>query len=167
MSLARVSVPSLLASLTVATLGLALAACSDDGGQGSADASVSCEEAKTHADLDFIQDEIFAKGCSNFSACHQGAARQAGGLNLEQGRSHAALVGIPSSRFDTFQLVVPNQPAQSYLMVVLGQYDGPLDPRIGTMPFNSGLLCKEKRDAIERWIQAGAPPGLDAGVDAL
>ena len=169
MSSARSFVPSPFSSLTVAALGLALAACSDDAGDGGADASVSCVEATSHADLDWIQDEIFEKGCSSFQSCHKGAARQAGGLNLEEGRSHAALVGIPSTRFTTWQLVVPNQPAESYLMVALGQYPGPLEPRIGTMPFNSGLLCKEKRDAVERWILAGAPPevdAVDAGVDA-
>ena len=53
--------------------------------------------------------------------------------------------------------MVPNQPSMSYLMVVLGHIDGPLDPRIGTMPYNSPLLCVEKREAIERWIAAGAP----------
>ena len=165
MSPARVSVPSLFSSLPIAALALAVAACSDDGVDPGADASPLCVEATAHSELEWIQDEIFNKGCSNFQACHKGAARQAGGLNLETGRAHAALVGIASTKFPTWQLVVPNQPAQSYLMVVLGQYDGPIDPRIGTMPFNSGLLCKEKRDAVERWIQAGAPAPLDAGVD--
>jgi hypothetical protein len=45
-------------------------------------------------------------------------------------------------------------------MVILGEFPGPpgmIDPLVGTMPSNSPLLCQEKRDAIERWINAGAP----------
>jgi hypothetical protein len=162
MSRARAAVP-------VPALALALlAGCpADDVDPGTIDASPSCVAAETHADLAYIETEIFAPGCSSFVSCHKGAATQAGGLSLEVGRSHDQLVDRPSTRFPEWKLVVPGDPVHSYLMVVLGQYEGPLDPRIGTMPFNSRLLCREKRDAIERWILAGAPPtSPDAGVDA-
>jgi hypothetical protein len=145
-------------SSLLAIIPLLLAACPADD-PGSPDASPSCVEAETHSDLAWIQEKVFTPGCASFTACHQGTASQAGGLNLEAGRSRAAMVGVPSTRFTDWTLVVPSQPATSYLMVVLGQYDGPLDSRIGTMPYNSRLLCKEKRDAIERWIAAGAPDG--------
>lgn len=132
------------------------------------DASATCVAARDHADLPWIQDNVFTPSCANFTSCHQGAATQAGGLDLATGHSHDALVNVHSTRFPAEVLVIPGDPVHSYLMVVLGQYDGPLDDRIGTMPYNSRLLCKEKRDAIERWIAAGAPedPPIDAGVDA-
>jgi hypothetical protein len=147
------------------TSSLALAGCPADD-VSDIDASPSCVEAQSHSDLAWIQSNVFTPSCANFTACHQGAASQAGGLDLEAGRSRAALVDVTSDRFPEWKLVVPNMPSMSYLMVVLGQYPGPLDEDIGTMPYNSRLLCKEKRDAIERWIAAGAPdsPPADAGV---
>ena len=145
-----------------------LAGClGDDVEPANIDASPACIAAETHSDLGYIETAVFGPGCSAFVSCHKGAASQAGRLSLEVGRSHDELVDQPSSRFLDWKLVVPGDPMHSYLMVVLGQYQGPLDPRIGTMPFNSRLLCREKRDAIERWILAGAPPASpDAGVDA-
>ena len=159
-------VPLAIASSVFATA--LVGGCSDDADPENIDASPSCIEATTHADLEWLQPNVFTPGCSNFVSCHKGAATQAGGLNLEAGRTQAALVNKPSTRFTTWTLVVPGDAVHSYLMVVLGQYPGPLDDRIGTMPFNSRLLCREKRDAIERWIMAGAPGAMpvDAGVDA-
>lgn len=159
-------VPLAIAS---SVLGSALVAgCSDDADPADIDASPSCIEATTHADLEWLQPNVFTPGCSNFVSCHKGAATQAGGLTLEAGRTQAALVDKPSTRFTAWNLVVPGDAVHSYLMVVLGQYPGPLDDRIGTMPFNSRLLCREKRDAIERWIMAGSPATspVDAGVAA-
>jgi hypothetical protein len=63
--------------------------------------------------------------------------------------------------------VVPGNPKASYLMLMIGHVapaeaepPGELPPaNIGLMPQNAGgkLLCKEKREAVERWIMAGAP----------
>lgn len=159
--------PRVVSLLAIALALPALGACPADD-VTDADASPSCVEARNHADLEWLQRKVFTPSCANFTACHSGSASQAGGLNLEDGRTHDALVDVPSSRFPEWKLVVPNQPSMSYLMVVLGQYPGPLDQDIGTMPYNSPLLCKDKRDAIERWILAGAPETspVDAGVDA-
>jgi hypothetical protein len=67
-------------------------------------------------------------------------------------------------------LVVPGNPAQSFLTVMIGQIrpeeaDPPFTaiPNdssgnfVGTMPQNAGVLCCQKLDAIERWIGSGAP----------
>lgn len=160
---------------------LALAAC--DTSVHLVDATVaspSCVEATQHSDLAWIEANIFKKSCV-FSACHKGRALDAGKLTLEAGQSHLELVDIVSDRYDTWKLVVPGDPAKSYLMVIIdpklddkGQvvdpagFDGPITPDVGPMPQNSALLCKEKRDAIQRWIEAGAPDldRPDAGVDA-
>jgi hypothetical protein len=119
---------------------------------------------------------VFTPSCSRFSACHQGRALMAGELSLEavdapaqppDQYTFAELINVPSALFgkDGWIRVVPGDPENSYLMVALGQYPGPLS-EAGTMPYNSPLLCQEMRDAIERWIEGGAleveiPP--DAG----
>ena len=147
--------------LLLVALGLSImVACGDDGGPEDAriDAiSPSCREAMDHSDLTWIQDRVFQPSCAGFTACHMGLAPDAGGLSLERGQSWRQLVNVDSEQFPTWKRVVPLDPANSYLMVALGQYVGPIDPMVGMMPYNSPLLCREKRDAIERWILAGAP----------
>jgi hypothetical protein len=143
-----------LAALALA-LGAACAGSAPD--QPDAALSPSCQEARDHSDLDWIQDNVFTPSCAAFQACHQGQALSALGLSLEPGRSAESLINVPSQRFPDQTLVVPGDPRASYLMVVLGSYDGPLSSR-GTMPPANPLLCAEKRQAIERWIQS-LPPG--------
>ena len=120
-------------------------ACDDE------ELSPACAEAREHSDLDWIQDQIFTKSCASFRSCHQGAAASAKGLGLDDGASSDSLISQPSQLFPNETFVVPGKPNESYLMVVLGSYDGPL-PEAGTMPFRNPILCVEKRDAIERWI---------------
>ncbi len=138
------------------------AACGGDGSAADAgpDAiSPTCLEAMTHSDLTWIQDKIFQPSCAGFRDCHQGAAVDAAHLSLERGSTYNQLVGVDTEFMPaTFKRVVAGNPAASYLMIAVGQYPGPLKDGVGTMPYNSPLLCKEKRDAIERWIAAGAPP---------
>ena len=155
-----------VARASVVLLALVLAGCPSDD-VVDVDASPSCVAAVSHDDLPWLQDNVLTPSCSNFTSCHKGAAAMAGELSLETGRSHAELVGVPSTAFPAWTLVVPGDAAHSYLMVAVGQYPGPLDPQVGTMPYNSRLLCKEKRDALERWIAAGASATspVDAGVD--
>lgn len=139
-------------------------ACGDDGGS-DADAmvSASCIEAENHSDLPWIQENILTPSCAAFTACHRGSALSAEGLNLEDGMSEENLVGVESELFPEFDLVVPGDPMTSYMMIILGQFEGPLGEG-GTMPFNNPLLCQQKRDAIERWIADLSPPGdPDAG----
>jgi hypothetical protein len=138
-------------------------ACGDDTPAGpdaappdAAPPSPSCIEAEENMEfeLDWIQRNVFNKGCASFSVCHMGKAKSAGGLNLESGMSEASLVGVDSDRIAGWKLVVPGDPDNSYLMAILGDVDGPLTDGIGTMPFNNPLLCQQKRDAIRRWINS-------------
>jgi hypothetical protein len=153
------------------TIAVALASACGNGGGGRpdampADANPFCVEALSRSDLAWLQRHIFSPSCADFTACHQGRALRAGELNLEPDNTHDQLVGQPSKLFDEYQLVVPGDPENSYLMMILGHYPGPIDPEAGTMPYNSELLCEEMRDAIARWIAEGAlasdPP--DAGI---
>lgn len=133
--------------------------------------SASCLEAANHSDLAWLEENVFTPSCSAFSACHKGRALSAGGLNLEPGKVIENLLDQPSLEFPVDEtLVVAGDPDASYLMVMIGSRQGTL-PEAGTMPFNNPLLCKPKRDAIERWIlslgnEADAGPGNadDAGT---
>ncbi len=151
---------------TVASCALtlvAVAGCGGDDGGTPSDAgpdaiSATCMEATQHSDLTWIQDKVFQTSCAGFRDCHQGAAVDAAHLSLERGQTHAQLVNIDTEFVTPFKRVLPGDPANSYLMIIMGSYPGPLKEDVGTMPYNSPLLCKEKRDAVERWILAGAPP---------
>lgn len=136
--------------------------------------SPSCVEAQSHSDLAFIEDQIFKFSCIA-SSCHDGIGANAGELNLKKDMSHAALVGVDArtdseaSPSGSYKLVVAGEPKQSYLMFMIRHYSGDEmvppagapDPNIGWMPQDiSGELppmCIEKREAIVRWIEAGAP----------
>lgn len=147
------------------------AGCGDDGNgmavdAGVADASPSCAEATQHSDLEWIQENIFTPSCAAFTACHQGRALAAAELNLEDGEARDNMVGVASTLFPDYDLVVPGDPESSYLMIILGHYDGPLGEG-GLMPYNNPPLCVEKLEAIDRWITEGAMAGggpADAGV---
>jgi hypothetical protein len=141
----------------IALLGCVGGSGGGDDGEGEPDAapSAKCVEATQHDDLRWIEQNVFTS-CT-FSACHQGAATDAHGLNLEPGMSHAELVNHAAVEQPGMMLVVPGQPNQSYLLVAIGHIPGTL-PEDGMMPLNSAKLCGEKREAIERWIAAGAQP---------
>jgi hypothetical protein len=138
-----------------------------DAGNGRAcvvsTTSQPCMDATMHSDLAFIEQRIFASSC-NFSGCH-GSATDAGRLDLRAGASHDRLVGVSSQIDPSRKLVVPNDVAASYLMLMLRDVapamanpPGNSPPgSIGFMPQAAPTLCCQKLDAIERWINAGAP----------
>src|ERR1051325_7114778 len=92
-----------------------------DGGNGGAcvvsTTSQPCMDATMHSDLAFIEQKIFAASC-NFSGCHD-SATDSGKLDLRAGVSHDHLVGVSSQIDGTRKLVVPNDVAASYLMLML------------------------------------------------
>jgi hypothetical protein len=144
-----------------------VALTADAGSNGRACAvsttSQPCMDATMHSDLAFIEQKIFVAAC-NFSGCH-GSATDSGKLDLRAGMSHDQLVGA-SSKIDTSRkLVVPNDVAASYLMLMLRDLPpamasppGNAPPgSVGFMPQAAPTLCCQKLEAIERWINAGAP----------
>jgi hypothetical protein len=136
-------------------------------GDGGADATLSkaCMDATTYQNLAMIESEIFRASCI-FSGCHNGAATDAGRLDLREGKAFGQIVNVASLIDPTRKYIVPNQPNQSWLLLMMGHFmpsemsppatGVPTPP--GLMPQNSGgaLVCKEKRDAIVRWIMMGA-----------
>lgn len=139
-----------------------------DGGNGRAcvvsSTSQPCMDATTHSDLAFIEQKIFAQSCNVAGSCHNSAS-DPGKLDLRPGVSHDHLVGVPATIDRTRRLVVPNDVAASYLMLMLrdvapAKASPPGNPppgNVGFMPQAAPILCCQKLDAIERWINAGAP----------
>jgi hypothetical protein len=128
--------------------------------------SQPCMEAVGHSDLAWIEAKIFTASC-NFSGCHNGASTPQGMVDLRTGMSYAHLVNFASliPGQGTRKLVVPNDVDASYLMLMLGDVppamaNPPAVPPalgIGFMPQGAPLLCCQKLDVLERWINAGAP----------
>lgn len=112
-----------------------------------------CEEAVFHADLAWIQAQIFDVSCT--TRCH-GDSPPAAELSLLPGESRAALVGVASTEFAGWLRVAPGDPGASMLMVQIGGVPGP--DLEAYMPLGQPMLCIEKIDAIRRWIAAGAQP---------
>jgi hypothetical protein len=116
-----------------------------------------------HSDLAWIQDNIFTKQCA-FVGCHNGGASPAGMMDLRAGMARTHIVNVASMIDTTRTIVVPGDAAKSYMLVMTGEIQpADADPPaaairadVGTMPQGSPLLCVEKRDAIQRWIVAGA-----------
>lgn len=96
---------------------------------------------------------IFTANCTN-RGCH-GGVRPAGELDLTAGRSYAELVNVASSQcMGGKRLVVPGDPAQSYIMnklTGLGMCYGTQMPKVGVR------LPPAQLDAISSWICSGAP----------
>ena len=153
-----------------AVLAFVLGACGGGGGNNDAmppDAAPSpaCQEATTYQDLTNIEGKIFKNSCI-FSGCHNGGTSDAGRIDLREGMAFSHLVNFDAVYAPGFKLVVPSQPAQSWLLVMIGELKSSemspptADPpqTVGFMPQNTGgqLLCPEKRGAIKRWIEMGA-----------
>ena len=122
----------------------------------------ACLDAEGKSNLAWIETNIFAPSC-NFSGCH-GANGADSSIILAPGRSHQSLVDNMSSVSPGRKGVVPNDVNASLLMLMLG-YVSPADaspaasaiPGPGAMPLGGETLCCQKLQAIERWIEAGAP----------
>jgi hypothetical protein len=150
------------------------------------DAAVSptCMEATQHSDLKWIEEKVFRQSCI-FSGCHNGAPTDAGRLDLRPdgtpgsgtvppatggpGRTGPFLVNVASEIDTGYKLVVPGKPNESYLMMMIQHIKREdMSPPAGVpmsggrvvplMPQNAGgkPICVEKREAIQRWILAGA-----------
>jgi hypothetical protein len=124
-------------------------------------ASASCVAAAGRSDLTWIEQNVFATSCS-FSICH-GTPTAAGGLELRDGASHAALVGVSSLLEPSRKLVVANDVRASFLMLMMHSFPPEMATPPGTAPKGGfmpkgggGILCCQKLDAMERWIMAGA-----------
>ena len=122
-----------------------------------------CLDAESHSDLAWIQANIFTKSCI-FSGCHNGATGGPSTVDLRSGMAAAHMINFTSHIDASRKIVVPNDVAASYLMLMVGDYPPamakpPADglPSVGLMPQNMPALCCQKLDALERWINSGSP----------
>ncbi len=109
--------------------------------------------------LSSIQREIFSASDSSSrlacTPCHTSVGRTpSAGLNLVDGQSYQALVGVPSRNKPGATLVTPGNPDGSYLLhKLIGRAD-----IVGLrMPRNNGpFLTDGQISIIRRWIELGA-----------
>jgi hypothetical protein len=144
-----------------------------------------CMDAESHDDFTWIETNIFDKQCAQ-ADCHDGGQSKQGAINLHLDPAlnpmgaYAHLLGadgngVVSVLAPNRKLVVPGQPDESYMLVMLGEVDYkdaiPADDAPddiseapdkaaegnGYMPMSQAtLICCQKLDAIQRWIMAGA-----------
>lgn len=111
--------------------------------------------------LTSIQREIFdttdSSGRQACITCHAnvGGRGPAAGMNLTQGSSYAALVGVPSLLKPGAIRVIPGDPEGSYLIHKL---EGRSDIVGVRMPRGNGpFLTDGQIEVLKRWIAVGAP----------
>ena len=115
-----------------------------------------CVEAEDHDDFAWIEANILEPSCVSAPGCHDGSSAIED-LDLSGGGAFDALVNGGSLQQVGMAFVEPGVPSESYLMLKLGDYDqGLLLER--SMPYGIDRICWQKRDAIARWIEAGAQP---------
>jgi hypothetical protein len=102
--------------------------------------------------LSDIQAKIFTPGCAAFSSCH--ATNGPTKCDLTAGKAFGELVGKPAVVNPARTLVVPGDPASSFLVAKLRAHleEGDGEP----MPLRNPPLREEQIAAIEQWIADGA-----------
>jgi hypothetical protein len=166
--------------LAAVALAAALAGCSSSGGSssGGADGGASCSaydpgplvlSAPAVSLKTDVMPGVFAKSCSLSASCHGAPTGSQQGLFLgkpslagaDSSAVRATLLGA-STELPTAKLVVPGDPARSYL---LGKMDGDqcrftaacVGGSCGSsMPSGSDVLPAATRDIVRRWIAQGA-----------
>jgi hypothetical protein len=95
---------------------------------------------------------ILTANCA-LSGCHGGSAPQLG-LDLQDGKSYASLVGVASVEIPSLLRVEPGSSGTSYLVLKI---EG--DPSIlgGRMPLSGSPLPSPEVQVIRDWIDQGAP----------
>lgn len=99
-----------------------------------------------------IQQNFFNTTCAN---CHGASNRAAAGLYLTEGRSYAAMVGVPSVKIDTLKIVEPGNAEKSLLHIILHQ-----DNVEGISMTHRDLVSEKNEQSIlpliDKWIDNGA-----------
>lgn len=131
------------------TLAIVCAGCAGNG-EGLDANGRPLGESGSGADLfTQVQETIFTPACT---ICHAGAAAPLG-LRLDAPNSRALLVGVPSVQVPSLLLVVPGDPAASYLV---HKIEG--RAAVGErMPLGGPALPQSSIDLLRQWIAAGAP----------
>lgn len=137
---------------------LALSLCAMASGCDEKLSSVTGPTPNLEPTIESIQNEIFtssdSSGRTSCITCHTNVGRTpAANLNLA-GDATRALVNVPSTQKSGSILVIPGDPANSYLIQKIkgaGGITGLRMPRNGPPYLTDGQVL-----VIERWIQLGA-----------
>ena len=97
-----------------------------------------------------LAQDVFSKSCA-FSSCHSEAASASAGLSLHNEQSLLDMIDRVSTQDPSKILVVPGDPASSYLIDKMRGNN--LSPDTDTMPPNSSL-CEGKIALVEEWIES-------------
>src|SRR5262245_49358126 len=94
------------------------------------DASPSCQEATTYQDFTSIQTNIFSRQCA-FMDCHDNSAPESMmDLTATNARDQLVDVDCMLPVAAGMKRVVAGNPQSSYLMVILGEFAGPIDSQV-------------------------------------
>jgi len=151
-----------LSLIAVLTLCVAIGAgCSGGGGDDDDDDDAATTPGPVctplASTLTTIQSAIFSPQCA-FASCHDSAA-PAGNLDLSSAAtSRAEMLDVNSAgTFNAANIAIVDSgnAAASFLYLKVTGANGISG---GPMPDTGQVLCAEKVDAIEAWINAGAQP---------
>ena len=143
---------------TFAKVLLVVSLCAASSGCDEKLSSITGPTPNLEPNIESIQSEIFtssdSSGRTSCITCHTNVGRQpAANLNLA-GDAIRALVNVPSVQKSGSVLVIPGDPANSYLIQKIkgeGGIVGLRMPRNGPPYLTDGQVL-----VIERWIQLGA-----------
>jgi PKD repeat protein len=123
-----------------------------DGGTDEADLS----GIAVTPEVDFASriQTIFTTSCV---ACHDGIATNSAGLDLREGHSLAALIGVGSDEAPGVKRVEAGSPARSYLMEKISA----AQPQSGTSMRPGDPMPLAQQALIRDWISQLAPPTSD------
>jgi hypothetical protein len=155
---------SLLVSMGLGVVGCGSTSSGGSGGSGGSgngcdagelpcDGVCIPEIAPTLGGAQGIQASVFNGSCA-FSSCHGDTGTQQAGLELSSvDLSEVNLIDVDSTQV-AGKRVTPSDSAASYIMnKLLGEN---MAPNTLMMPV-TGTLCESKIDAVQDWIDAGAP----------
>lgn len=96
-----------------------------------------------------VQSRVFSTTCAH---CHGGADRVAAGLNLTEGVSYSAIVGVQSRKADTLSIVEPGNANRSLLYLMLST------PLSETWHYDHSreVISPDVLSLIGKWIDNGA-----------
>lgn len=105
-----------------------------------------------------IQNVIFeGKGCTG-SSCHDNTGPQAG-MNLTAGNAYANIVNITAQSGGGLKRILPGDATNSFLYRKVSAKTDPGSFQVAgsPMPLVGSALTTDQLDALETWINAGAP----------
>lgn len=139
-------------------LAVASAACTggaDDDDDAATTATPQCTPLAST--LTALQSGVFTPNCA-LGSCHDSVAPEEG-LDLSSAAaSHATTVGVQANQtFNGAPIMLVPTNGDSNASYLLKKVQGATGIQGGRMPLNSGMLCDAKIDAIQAWIESGAP----------